>query len=99
MKRPPANKRPKGKRGESALIDRLGGKLPKPSRQATARVGAWLAAPPPRRWRRLFADIQLRHKFSAVLPKRHHTCGTRLRMILRSYGICSAPIRIELSTR
>jgi hypothetical protein len=55
--------------------------------------------PPPRRWRRLFADIQLRHKFSAVLPKRHHTCGTRLRMILRSYGICSAPIRIELSTR
>jgi glutamate-ammonia-ligase adenylyltransferase len=43
MTRPAANERPKAKRGEAALIDRLGGALPTPSRSANARVAAWLS--------------------------------------------------------
>src|SRR5215467_2404421 len=67
MKRPPANKRPKGKRGESALIDRLGGKLPKPSRQATARVRAWLAALRPKSTAAALASLVRRHPAAAQI--------------------------------
>ena len=67
MKRPAANKRPKEKRGESALIDRLGGKLPKPSRQATARVRAWLAALRPKSTAAALASLVRRHPAAAQI--------------------------------
>ena len=67
MKRPAANKRPKEKRGESALIDRLGGKVPKPSRQATARVRAWLAALRPKSTAAALASLVRRHPAAAQI--------------------------------
>src|SRR5262245_8551972 len=67
MKRPAANKRPKGKRGESALIDRLSAKLPKPSRQATARVRAWLAGLRPKSTAASLVSLVRRHPAAAQI--------------------------------
>ena len=44
MRRPARAKRPKQQGNEAALIRRLGGALPLPSAQSSARVSAWLAS-------------------------------------------------------
>src|SRR5262249_61652226 len=67
MKRPAANKRPKGKRGESALIDRLSAKLPKPSGQARARVRAWLAGLRPKSTAASLVSLVRRHPAAAQI--------------------------------
>jgi [glutamine synthetase] adenylyltransferase / [glutamine synthetase]-adenylyl-L-tyrosine phosphorylase len=48
-RRPAAPKRPKQKiRDDAAVVDRLGGALPRPSAEALARVTAWLASARPK---------------------------------------------------
>jgi glutamate-ammonia-ligase adenylyltransferase len=44
MRRPARAKRPKQQGNEAALIRRLGGALPQPAAQSSARVSAWLAS-------------------------------------------------------
>src|SRR5262249_60003533 len=67
MKRPAANKRPKGKRGESALIDGLRARLPKPSRQEAARVRAWLAGLRPKSTAASLVSLVRRHPAAAQI--------------------------------